>query len=143
MSVKSKLKKSRDRWKCKAVERRKGESYQRKEKIRIKKERDNYKEELRIVKKQLEKEQQVNRFPIRSKEDIVYISLQLFFLARIGFRAVSRVLGVLRDYLGIVKPPCAQTIINWGIRLSIAKIRNVSQWTGPRISNDMFSNGSV
>ena len=119
MSTKSKYKKSRDNWKEKAIERGKNVRYQRKENIRIKKERDRYKDEFRKLKKQLEKERQINTAPqIHNKEELVYISLLLFFAARISFRAVSRVLGILAGYLGIKKAPCPQTIINWSTRLS-------------------------
>ena len=144
MSAKSKLKKSRDNWKKKTVERGNNERYQRKEKLRIRKERDKHKEEVRKLKKQLEEERRIRTAPqVHNKEELVYISLLLFFVARISFRAVSRVLGILSDYLGIKKAPCPQTIINWSIRLSIVRIRNSSQMVGPRIEKDLFSNGFI
>lgn len=83
MSLISKLRKSRKNWKKKAITRGQSERYQRKEKLRIKKERDRYKEEAREAKKQLEKEPRKNILPVRNKEDLVYISLTLFLVARI------------------------------------------------------------
>ena len=143
MSSKSKLKESRRRWQGKAITRGQGERYQRKENFRIKKERDRYKKEARETKKQLEKELRRNATPVCNKENLVYISLTLFLVARIGFRAVSRVLGVLADYLGIAKAPCPQTIINWVTRLSITRIQNFVQPTGPQFGGNLFSNGFI
>ncbi|MBW1940742.1 MAG: hypothetical protein JRI32_08750 [Deltaproteobacteria bacterium] len=143
MSSKSKLKKSRKTWKGKAITRGQGERYQRKENLRIKKERDRYKQEAREAKKQLEKELLRNATPVCNKENLVYVSLKLFLVANIGFRAVSRVLGVLADYLGIAKAPCTQTIINWVTRLSITRIQNFVQPAGPRIGGNPFSNGFI
>ena len=44
------------------------------------------------------------------KVDLVYLALHLFLVARIGFRAVSRVLSLLAEPLGIKKVPCPQTL---------------------------------
>ena len=49
------------------------------------------------------------------------MALSLFLVARIGFRAISRVFQVLCPQLGLVKAPCAQTVINWVARLSIVR----------------------
>ena len=116
MSIKSKLKKSRNNWKEKAIIRGKNLLYQRRENRRIKKERDRYKKQAREAKKQLEKERLKKAPAVCDKEELVYISLSLFLVARIGFRAVSRVIAVLADYLGVTKAPCTQTIINWVTR---------------------------
>ena len=89
MSSKSKLRKSRQDWKGKAITRGQNERYQRKENVRLKKERDRYKKEAIEAKKQLEKEVRRNAMPVCNKGDIVYISLNLFLVARIGFRAVA------------------------------------------------------
>ena len=78
---------------------------------------------------------------IGSKVDIVLIALQLFLIARIGFRAVSRVLGVLGKHFGLTKAPCPQTIINWITRLSITRIQHMTHLVGSRVSGDPFSNG--
>ena len=42
---------------------------------------------------------------IQSKVDLVFLALQLFVVARIGFRAVSRVLGIVMGALGLKKKP--------------------------------------
>jgi hypothetical protein len=139
----SKLRKSRKEWKKKAMTRGQSERYQRKENVRIKKERDRYKAEAREAKKGLEKRLRKNTNPVCNKKDLVYISLTLFLVARIGFRAVSRVLGVLADYLGIAKAPCTQTIINWVTRLSITRIRNFAQKIVLQIDSIPFSSGSI
>ena len=99
MSTKSKLRLSRGKWKQKAIERGVTARYQRKENVRIKKERDKYKKEAKEAKIRLEKELRKNSQHVRNKADTVYIALQLFLVARIGFRAVSRVLNVLGSYL--------------------------------------------
>ncbi len=112
MSSKFKLRKSRDKWTQKAVERGEQLRYQLRENTRIKKDRNMYKARERELKKQLEKERQKNNLPVPDKKELVYISLLLFLVARISFCAVSKVLGVLSGYIGIPKAPCTQTIIN-------------------------------
>ena len=57
----------------------------------------------------------------------MFISLSLFHVARLSFRAVSRTLAVLADFLGLEKVPCPQTIINYVNRLTIARIRNAAR----------------
>jgi hypothetical protein len=142
MSILSKLRRSRDNWKQKAKERAETIRYQRKENLRIKKEREHYKQLARELKDQLKKERKKNA-PICNKEELVHISLNLFLTARISFRAVSRVLGVLGDKLGISKAPCPQTVINWVTRLSIARVKNSVQPDVPQIIGDRFSNGYI
>lgn len=140
MSRYSKLRRSRENWKQKTILNGKQLRYQRKELLRIKKERDKYKQEARKLKKQLKQ-----RGPIQEmdKETLIYIALQIFLVVRISFRAVSRVLEVLSEYMGVKKAPCPQTVINWVSRLSIAKLQNVSQLAGPQITTDRFSNGLI
>jgi len=142
VSIKSKLKKSKENWKEKAITRGKDLLYQRKENHRIKKERDQYKRQARQAYKQLE--ERLKKAPaVCDKEKLLYISLSLFITARIGFRAVSRVIAVLADYLGVKKAPCPQTIINWVTRLSIARMQNCAGLSGSRISGNRFSNGLI
>ena len=88
-----------------------------------------------------QRERQVNTPVVGSKVDIVLIALQLFLIARIGFRAVSRVLGVLGKHFGLTKTPCPQTIINWITRLSITRIQPMKYLVGNQVSGDPFSNG--
>lgn len=134
MSKKSKLEQSRNKWKAKAIERSNMECYLRKENNRIKKERDKYKKELKEAKEESSKKISV----IADKESIVYIVLQLFLIARIGFRAISRVLEVMGSYIGLEKTPSHQTIINWISRLSIARIQNANSLVTNQMSNNFI-----
>jgi len=71
------------------------------------------------------------------------VSLQLFLVAHLSFRAVSRALAVLSTSLGIAKAPCPQTVINWVIRLSIARIRTCVEPGVLPMSDTRFSAGSI
>jgi hypothetical protein len=77
------------------------------------------------------------------KVDLVCLALQLFLVARIGFRAVSRVLSLLALALGIKKAPCPQTVINWVIRLSIVRIEAARSLKGLALRQAPFSNGLI
>ena len=106
MSPATRYKKSRDNWKQKAACRADSNRYQSKELARVKSERDRFKEKLKESQArvhQLESQGQV--VVIQSKVDMVFLALQLFVVARIGFRAVSRVLGTVMGALGIKKSP--------------------------------------
>lgn len=139
----AKVVQGRENWKEKAIRRGDGERYERKEKLRIKKERDEYKNENKILRKELNKAKSTPPV-IANKADLVYIALQLFLVARISFRAVSRVLEVFLDHLGIKKTPCPQTIINWVMRFSMVKIKNASQLLPKKkFLGDSFSNGFI
>jgi len=142
MSYKSKLKKSRDKWKKEATSRGIEVRYQKKENRRIKQKRDEYKKELAETKKQLNHITNKNIVPVNKKIDVVYLGLQLFLTAHIGFRAVSRVLHIMSGYLGLEKPPCTQTIINWVNRLSISRIQNIPQFSAPGKATNA-TNGSI
>lgn len=143
MSIKSKYKTSRDNWKEKAILRAKNLRYQRKENSRIKEERDRYKKKAKEAIEQLKKERCKNAPIDCNKEKLVYLALSLFLVARIGFRAVSRVLATLSDHLGITKVPCPQTIINWVTRLCIARMQNPMLPTGFQIGSNSSSNGLI
>jgi hypothetical protein len=106
MSPEARYKRSRDNWKQKAEGRAEKNRYQSKELARIKSERDKFKKELKQTRarmRQLESQDRV--VVIQSKVDLVFLALQLFVVARIGFRAVSRVLGTVMGALGIKKSP--------------------------------------
>ena len=64
-------------------------------------------------------------------------------MARIGFRAVSHVLGLLALALGIQKAPCPQTVINWVTRLAIVRMQSVRMLKGSALSQAPFSNGLI
>ncbi len=94
-----------------------------KELARVKNLRDKLKQELR---QSSVHHPSGDALTVLSKCNLVWIALQLFCVARIGFRAVSRVLAVLAPQLGIAKAPCPQTVINWVTRLSIARIQHAA-----------------
>jgi len=75
--------------------------------------------------------------------DLVTLALQLFLIARIGFRAVTRVLEILAGPLGIKKTPCPQTVINWVTRLSLVRIQSASLLRGLLLSAAPFCNGLI
>ncbi len=74
---------------------------------------------------------------------MVLLALQLFLVARIGFRAVSRVLEVLGDQLGLKKPPCPQSISHRVTRLSLSRIQHAPAGVGSAVSGNRFSNGFI
>ncbi len=144
MSSQSKLRQSRACWKGKAGARGQENRYLRKELIRIKQERDRFKREAKAAKSQLQqREQQDQRPAVSGKVDVVFLALQLFLVARIGFRAVSRVLGVLGDHLGLRKAPCPQSISHWVTRLSLSRVQHAPGGVGSAVSGDRFSNGFI
>src|SRR5712691_9472752 len=105
MSQLSKVTHSRNQWKHKATQRGDRDRYQRKQHVRISAERDRVTKALKAAQpRQLEA--QLHRPVARPKVDLVLLALQLFLVALIGFRAVSRVLSLLAWALGIKKAPC-------------------------------------
>ena len=132
MSQLSKVNYSRGQWKHKAKQRGDGERYQRKQNGRISAERNRTTKALKAAQarqRQLEAqlrqlEAQLQEQVARPKVEVVWVTLQLFLVARIGFRAVSRVLNLLAWGLGIKKAPCPQTVINWVTRLAIVRIQS-------------------
>ena len=107
------------------------ERYQRKQNARIKAERDRATTALQETQTRLRQlEAPLHGLATLPKVDIVYLALQLFLVARIGFRAVSRVLTLLALALGIKTAPCPHTIINWVIRLSIVRIQSARTLRG-------------
>jgi len=143
MSKISKLKKSIKTWKTKAMDRGKLLKYQKLENVRIKQEREKYKSEAHQFKRDMEKERKKNTHPVCHKEELIYISLNLFLVGRIGFRAISRLLGILKSRLGIVKVPSPQTIINWVTRYALTKIWNYNSPAPLHIASKRHSNGSI
>jgi len=106
MSPATRYRKSRDDWKQKAACRAERNRYQSKELARVKSERDRFKKELKDTRARVHQlENQGRVVVIQSKVDLVFLALQLFVVARIGFRAVSRVLGTVMGALGIKKSP--------------------------------------
>jgi hypothetical protein len=144
MSQLSKVKHSRNQWKHKATQRGNHTRYQRQQLARLTAERDQATTALKAAQARLRQcESQPQELGILSKGDVVFLALQLFFGARIGFRAVSRVLNLLAWLLGIKKAPCPQTVINWVIRLSIVRIEAARSLKGLPLSQAPFTNGLI
>ena len=144
MSQLSKMKHSRDQWKHKAKQRGERERYQRKQNARLRAERERATQALKETQACLRQlEAQLHGLATRPKVDVVYLALQLFLVARIGFRAVSRGLTLLALALGIKRAPCPQTIINWVIRLSIVRLESARLLRGLPLSQAPFSNGLI
>lgn len=126
MSKVSRLKKGRDNWKEKAAQRAAENRALRKEKRRLAKERDKFRSRAREAEKGMKDlESQLSRPALCNKAVLVFIVLLLFCVARLGFRAISRTLGVMSSFCGLEKAPCPQTVINWVNRLAIVRIQNV------------------
>jgi hypothetical protein len=140
MSQQSKLKQSRHKWKQKAKERAEHNRYLRKELERIRQERDRAKQALKEANQQL-RHQEARLTPLKVHR--VWLTLTLFAGARIGFRAVSRVLHVLADWLGIGKAPCPQTVINWVMRLAVVRMQSVKLLQGAARHLLPFTNGLI
>jgi hypothetical protein len=144
MSQLSKVKQGRKQWKDKAQQRGDQNRYLRKELTRLKAERDQAKGALKESQTRLRQlESQVQSVAVRAKVDVVWLSLRLFLEARISFRAVCRVLSLLACALGIKRAPCAQSVINWVLRLSIVRIEAARGWRGLFLSQAPFSNGLI
>jgi hypothetical protein len=144
MSRQSRLRQSRDQWKDKAVRRGEENRYLRKELSRVKKERDGFKEESKEAQTCLcALESEPGGTVVEHRVDKVFLALQLFLVAHIGFRAVSRVLGVLAGALGIQKVPCPQSVINWVTRLSLVRIQSASMLEGSHLPLAPSSNGFI
>jgi len=140
MSQQSKLRQSRQQWKHKAKERADHNRYLRKELERLRNERDRAKQALKEANKPLR--QKEARSP-HLKAHRVWLTLTLFARAHISFRAVSRVLPVLADWLGIGKAPCPQTVINWVMRLSMVRRQAVKLLQGAARHLSPFTNGLI
>src|SRR3989475_11512222 len=151
MSQLSKVTHSRNQWKHKAKQRGDRDRYQRKQHAHISAERDRVTTALKAAQARLQQleahlrqlEAQLHRPVARPKVDLVLLALQLFLVARIGFRAVSRVLSLVAWTLGIKKAPCPQTVINWVIRLSIVRIEAARSLKGVPLSQAPYTNGLI
>jgi hypothetical protein len=140
----SKMKQSREQWKAKAIKRSQAERYQRKQSARHKARAEQKTKALEAAEARIgDLEAQVHELTTRTKVDVVHLALQLFLEARIGFRAVSRVLTLLSLALGIKKAPCPQTVINWVMRLSIVRIDSARHLRGLPLSQAPFNNGLI
>jgi hypothetical protein len=140
MSQQSKLRQSRQQWKHKAKERAAYNRYLRKELERLRNERDRAQQALQEAHKPLRHKE---ARPTHLKAHRVWLTLTLFAGARISFRAVSRVLHVLADWLGIGKAPCPQTVMNWVRRLSVVRMQSGKLLQGAARHLSPFTNGLI
>jgi hypothetical protein len=144
MSHLSKVTHSRNQWKHKAKQRGDRDRYQRQHIARSTAERNRAPQALKEAQgrlRQLERSrQELVAWP---KVDVVWLALQLFVVAHIGFRAVSRVLSLLAWALGIKNAPCPQTIINWVIRLAIVRSDSARMLRGAPRRQAPFSHGLI
>ena len=100
MSRYTKMVKKRDSWRTKTTLANTKLHYISREIQRVKRERDQYKKDLRETRKELEElKQQLATPPVCDKTSWVFLALQLFLVARISFRAVSRVLAACSSAL--------------------------------------------
>ena len=144
MSQLSKVRHSRTQWKHKATPRANQNRYQRKQRARVTHERDHTATALKEAQARLRQfESQSQGLVVQHKVDLVFLALQLFLVARIGFRAVSRVLSLLAWALGLKKAPCPQTIINWVMRLSLVRLEAARTLQGVPLRQAPFSNGLI
>ena len=144
MSTLSRLRKQVASWKQKGIERGSEARYERRQRIRIAKERDELKKENKRLKARIKELESENRgLPVQNKATLIFLAFLLFFVACISFRAVSRVLTILAPYLGIQKAPCTQTIINWTTRLSMVRMRSALTLKLPSLPLAPFSNGMI
>ncbi len=144
MSPLSKVRHSRNQWKHKAIQRANHDRYRRKQLARVTQERDRATQALNEAQARLHQlEAQSHGLAVQNKVDLVFLALELFLVARIGFRAVSRVLSLLALALGMHKAPCPQTIIHWVTRLSIVRIQSARRLQGLPLSFAPFSHGLI
>jgi hypothetical protein len=143
MSQLSNIKRSRDQWKEKAKERGDPNRYPRKQLARRRAERDPATEALKLAQSRLDQLEQGRQGLLAPQVDLVWMALQLVLVARIGFRAPSRVLRLLAPALGLQAEPGAQTVINWVTRLAIVRLDDASELQGRHRPQAPFSNGLI
>jgi hypothetical protein len=140
----SKVKHRRHPWKHNATQRGDHNRYQRQQIARLTAERNHTTKALKAAQARLRQlESLPQELVALPKVDVVFLALQLFVVARIGFRAVSRVLSLLAWALGIKKAPCPQTIINWVMRLAMVRIESARRLKGLPLSQAPCTNGLI
>jgi hypothetical protein len=140
----SKVVNSRAHWKDESTRRGAEIRYLKKELNRVKSERDNAKKKAKEAEELLRQRNTRDLQPVvQDKGDLVFLTIQLFLVAHIGFRAISRVFEVFADLLGIKKIPCPQTVINWVTRLSLVRIQSAAMMQGSPLSMAPFCNGLI
>jgi hypothetical protein len=144
MSQLSKVTHSREQWKHKATQRGDQNRYQRKQIARLTAARNRATQALTAAQARLRQlESQPQQLVALPKVEVVCLALPLFVVARIGFRAVSRVLSLLAWALGLKKAPCPHTILNWVMRLAIVRIEAARTRTGLPLSQAPLTTGLI
>jgi hypothetical protein len=144
MSQLSKIRQSRNQWKRKASQRATDNRYLRRELARAKRERDEHKRDRQAAEVRLhDNENRQAAVAVRTKVDVIELSLRLFLEARLSFRAVSRALGCLALVLGLKRAPCPQSVINWVMRLSLVRLQSAPAVGKSPLRADPFANGSI
>lgn len=144
MSQLSTVKHRRNQWKHQATQRGDRDRYQRKQMARITAERDRATaalKEAQAPRRQCENPNQA--LVARPQGELVLLARQLFLVARIGFRAVSRVLSLLAWAFGLKKAPCPHTIINWVMRLVMVRIDSARLLRGVPLRLAPFRKGLI
>jgi len=142
MSQRSKVTHRRDQWQHKATQRGDQHRSQRQQIARLTAERHRATQALKAAQARLRQlENPPQELVALPKVEVVFLALQLFCVARIGFRAVSRVLSLLAWVLGIKKAPCPHTIINGVRRLSIVRIEAARRLKGFPLSQAPCTHG--
>jgi hypothetical protein len=135
---------SRDQWQHNATQRGEREHYQRQQTARIRAARERALQDLKETQARLrQREARRHGRAIRPKVDVVSGALHRFCEARLGLRAVSRVLPLLALALGITRAPCPPTMINGVRRRSIVRIDVVRTLRGVPLSQAPFPNGLI
>jgi hypothetical protein len=144
LSQLSTVKPSRNQWKHHATQRGDRERYQRQQIARLTAERHRVTQALKAAQARLRPlESQPQALVALPKVDVVCLALQRFFVARMGCRAVSRVLSLLAWTLGIKNAPCPQTIIHGVLRRAIVRSESARTLTGVPLSQAPFPNGCI
>jgi hypothetical protein len=142
MSQLSKVKHSREQWKHKATQRGDRERYQRKQIARLTAEHNRTTQALKAAQARLRQlESPPQELVALPKVEVVFFALQRCFVARIGFRAVSRVLSLRAWALGIKKAPGPHTILNWVRRLRLVRMEAARSLKGVPLRQAPFPHG--
>lgn len=139
MGQASKLQKSRDSWKVKAISRGK-------EVRKLRKQLAYYNGAKNKLIEELNKKSEVSlpiSPPTMSKLDLIFVAVTLFVHVGLSFRGIANTLKVLKEHLNLKKAPSHQTVINWVERYSIVAMKKASNFIGPQILSIPFCNGLV
>ncbi len=142
---------SRQQWHHKAKQRGDRERYQRTQTARLSVERDRTTKARKAAQAPLQQlaahlrqlaahlHSQVSRPTV----EVVLGSLHRFFVARIGWRAVSRVLRLLAWARGSKPAPCPHTVIKWVTRLARVRTQSARRLEGWPLRQAPFRNGLI